>query len=221
MKRSINVLLVAALSTVAVLAGSAVAGATTSSSGDASQFVSKINVERSSRGEGTLSPRTDLAAVALRHSQAMAKAGYIYHNDNLPNEVGGNWRLLGENVGEGPDVTSLHEAFMQSAPHRHNILTASFNQVGIGVVIADDGTLYVTEVFAQRAASVVHHTTHTTTPKVRPAAKTAPARATFATQATTPKPAVRPAAASSHSSSASPAEETFVSLVRMAGLDAQ
>src|SRR5205807_9504524 len=87
-------------------------------SGDESRFTYLTNHERSSRGIRTLVVEGDLVAIARRHSEDMANCGCIYHNQNLPNQVGGNWTELGENVGKGQSVDSIHDAFMNSAPHR-------------------------------------------------------------------------------------------------------
>ena len=108
-------------------------------------FVSKINAARSSN----LTVRSDLTSIARRHSARMASSGTIYHNGNLANEAPGDWQSLGENVGMGPTCDDIHNAFMNSASHRKNILDPKFNFVGVGVVTASDGTLYVTEVFME------------------------------------------------------------------------
>jgi len=123
-----------------------------------SRFNYLTNHERSSRGIRTLRIASDLVAIARRHSQQMAARGTIYHNNNLPNEVSGNWTMLGENVGKGPSVDSIHDAFMNSPEHRANILRSGFNQMGIGTAVKD-GYIYVTEVFAQRG-STAHRTVH-------------------------------------------------------------
>lgn len=108
-------------------------------------FTSKINAARSSN----LSTRSDLVSIARRHSQRMADSNEIYHNKNLANEAPDDWQSLGENVGMGPSCASIHDAFMNSSSHRQNILDPDFNFVGVGVVIASDGTIFVTEVFMQ------------------------------------------------------------------------
>jgi len=123
-------------------------------------FVTRINNERTSRGIGAVSVHSDLVAVARRWSAHMAAVGQISHDPNLPNEVDG-WTALGDNVGRGPDVSSLHQAFMNSPEHRSIILDPSYNQVGVGVY-QDGDTLWVTEIFVRRAAStVVHHVSST------------------------------------------------------------
>ena len=168
------------------------------------RFTSLTNHERSSRGLRTLSVRSDLVAIARRHSQEMANHGGIYHNDNLANEVSGDWTELGENVGRGPTVDDIHRAFMNSAPHRANILRASYNQIGIGTAIKG-GYIYVTEVFAKRGSSpvVVHHSR----PRARRIVVRRPAR---------PRPKPRPVAPVAVAAT----PRTVEVLVRLLGLDA-
>jgi uncharacterized protein YkwD len=43
------------------------------------------------------------------------------------------WNLLGENVGVGRSVKSLHRAFMASPGHRENVMYSRFQHVGVGV----------------------------------------------------------------------------------------
>jgi uncharacterized protein YkwD len=46
---------------------------------------------------------------------------------------------IGENVGMGADVDSVHQALMASSPHRRNMLDGAFDLVGIGVVRSGSG----------------------------------------------------------------------------------
>ena len=75
----------------------------------------------------------------------MAAANRLYHNPNLATDVK-NYAWAGENVGYGPDLVTLHQAFMNSPEHRANILSTRFTEIGIAVV-AKDGVLWVAEVF--------------------------------------------------------------------------
>ena len=75
----------------------------------------------------------------------MAGRNTLYHNPNLTTDVK-NWRWVGENVGYGPDALTVHVAFMQSAPHRANILDRDYTEVGIGAVVVN-GRVWVAEVF--------------------------------------------------------------------------
>jgi hypothetical protein len=156
-------------------------------------FTSKINAARGSRGP--LAVDGTLVTVARRHSQRMANSGSIYHNGNLSKEVPAGWKSLGENVGMGPTCDDIHEAFMNSPSHRANILDPDFNFVGVGVVVAGDGTIFVTEVFMQKEASQpAQNAPAPTKPATtsKPAAPRAPSRPQAA-PAPAPAPAEAPA----------------------------
>ncbi|MGH9274222.1 MAG: CAP domain-containing protein [Acidimicrobiales bacterium] len=110
-----------------------------------------VNRSRSDAGIATLGETGDLDAVAQRHAERMASEGRIYHNPNLGNEVRG-WRTVGENVGRGSSVPAVHQAFMDSATHRREILDTRFLDLGVGVAHAGE-TAYVVEVFRQPASA--------------------------------------------------------------------
>lgn len=112
------------------------------------EFISKINSERVAAGLSPLTTDGQGTEVARRHSQRMIDAGRIHHNQDLPKEMDG-WTKLGENVGRGPTTGAIHDAFMRSEEHRHNILDAEFTSVGVGVVM-HEGYIWVTEVFILR-----------------------------------------------------------------------
>lgn len=108
---------------------------------------SLINQTRLSFNRRGLRLNTRLSSVAQRHSARMAKLNRLHHNPNLVKHVGNMpWKTLGENVGVGSTVNSLHKAFMGSPSHRSNILRGSYRLVGIGVVLAK-GKTWVTVVF--------------------------------------------------------------------------
>jgi hypothetical protein len=129
---------------LAVLAfwGSAASAADT----NASSFVAKANAERQARGLRPYAVSADLSAVARRHAQRMASQKSLYHNPNLGSEVSG-WQVVGENVGTGGTVQSIHQAFMDSPAHRANILATDYTQIGVGTVTDSDGVMWVTQVF--------------------------------------------------------------------------
>lgn len=147
MGRRIPVGLAVAL-TAALLLASSPSRATTTQEAD---FVSRINAERADAGLAAVTVKSDLTAVARDWAEHMAAAGAISHDPNLPDKVSG-WTMLGDNVGKGPSVSAIHDAFMASDAHRHIILDPGFNQVGVGVAKAGT-TIYVTQVFARRASS--------------------------------------------------------------------
>jgi uncharacterized protein YkwD len=72
----------------------------------------------------------------------MASTGTLEHNPNLVSQITCDWIRLGENVGFGPTVAFLQDAFMNSPSHRANIL-GDFTRVGVGAVRGGDGTIWV------------------------------------------------------------------------------
>ena len=103
------------------------------------------------------------SAIARRHSARMRDAGSVFHNTRLGAEAtaaGLDWSTISENVGIGPSIQSVHDAFVASAVHLHNIVDTQYEYLGTGVARADDGWVYVTQVFlkkATRAAAPVRH----------------------------------------------------------------
>jgi len=164
-------------------------GAAWAQSSHESCFVSKINAARST----PLTVRSDLVAIARRHSQRMADSGTIFHNGNLANEAPSDWQSLGENVGMGPSCSDIHNAFMNSSSHRKNILDPKFNFVGVGVVTASDGTLFVTEVFMEASQPAPSQPAPTSSSSG--STTSAPRTTAPRTRTTAPRPRAAPAAA--------------------------
>jgi hypothetical protein len=143
----------AALTALALVLAALVVGAATARPAGASTvedtFTGKLNHERASRGAPRLATRSDLVAVARAQAGRMASHNRLYHNPNLTKNVH-NWRWVGENVGYGPDATSVHRAFMKSPAHKANILDRDYTEIGIGVVVRD-GRVWVAQVFRKPA----------------------------------------------------------------------
>ena len=110
-------------------------------------FARKMNAVRSGRGLGKLSLDPEISKAARVHTNEMINQNTLHHTSstNLRNRVT-NWVVLGENVGVGSTVSSLHDAFMNSPAHRDNIEHAAYKHVGIGARKAG-GRLWVTVIF--------------------------------------------------------------------------
>lgn len=115
---------------------------------DAWQVFKATNASRTGSRLAALRLNRAMSLVARRHSLAMAHAGVLFHTTDVSVYLDGvQWHAWGENVGDTPgDVASLQQAFMDSPPHRENILNGAFHQVAIGAVRVD-GTLWVTVFF--------------------------------------------------------------------------
>ena len=113
-------------------------------------FASKINAARRANDRGALRLDPQLSKAARVHTKEMVKKNLLHHTPTttLKRRVT-NWSQLGENVGVGSTVTSLHSAFMNSPAHKANILYGEFRYVGVGA-IKNDGRLWVTVIFESR-----------------------------------------------------------------------
>jgi Cysteine-rich secretory protein family len=109
-----------------------------------------VNAERVKRGIPALAIDSQLNSCAERHSQAMATKQSIWHDlSQTAYSCAGAWVAYGENVGMGPSVDAVHQAFMNSPEHRRNILEPVFTRIGTGTAWNGD-TVYVTEIFVTR-----------------------------------------------------------------------
>jgi uncharacterized protein YkwD len=108
-----------------------------------------INVQRTSAGLQPVSLNGDLHQAALSHSNEMINQGYFEHTSpagltfmdriEATGYINGarTW-VVGENLvwGTGPLSTpqALVTAWMNSPPHRENLLRPSFREIGIAAV---------------------------------------------------------------------------------------
>jgi len=107
------------------------------------------NQDRETRDRAELRFAARLSRYARRHSEAMARRGYIFHSsaDRIRGALDGyGWSLAGENVGVGGTLEGLEEAFMGSKLHRQNILRSMFQRAAVGIV-RDGGHYWVTVIF--------------------------------------------------------------------------
>lgn len=110
-------------------------------------FASKIGLARKATGKNSLHLDPELSKAARVHTKEMVLRNLLYHtpSDKLRRRVT-FWSILGENVGVGNTVDSLHAAFMNSPAHRENILYSAFRHVGVAVKTVD-GRMWVTVIF--------------------------------------------------------------------------
>jgi Cysteine-rich secretory protein family len=116
------------------------------------------NHSRAAAGLPPLQWDAALAAAARQHAQCMAQHNTISHQfpGELPlqqraMQTGARFSLIAENVAEGPTVLGLHTQWMNSPPHRANLLDRELNAVGIAVV-QSGGQLFAAEDFSAAVA---------------------------------------------------------------------
>jgi hypothetical protein len=118
------------------------------------------NAERSQRGLAILRWDAGLYRAAEAHDREMVARASISHQ--YPGEAdlsqrgrvaGVRFSVIAENVAEASTAVRIHDAWMQSAGHRENLLDPKVDSVGIRVM-QRDGQLYAVEDFARVVADV-------------------------------------------------------------------
>jgi hypothetical protein len=120
----------------------------------ADEFVARINDLRASQGLSQLAVDPALVSVAADWTQHMASVNTLSHRPNLADVAPGDWTKLGENVGYGSTVATLHTAFVNSPGHYANLVNPAYQYIGVSVVMAGS-TMWVTENFMAATRSFV------------------------------------------------------------------
>lgn len=124
-----------------------------------------VNQYRAGKGLRSLIPTERLAQIARAHSEDMAQRGYMAHESpggrgpaDRVRAAGLQYRRMAENVamarGMEDPVATVVEGWIRSPGHRDNILEAHYTQTGVGIALASDGALYVTQLFLEPPARV-------------------------------------------------------------------
>jgi uncharacterized protein YkwD len=99
------------------------------------------NRDRAAAGLPQLKWDKALADAAHQHCLRMAHANELSHQFSdeatlqaRARDAGARFSVIAENVALGPSVPGLHTQWMNSAPHRANLLDPDLNAVGISVV---------------------------------------------------------------------------------------
>jgi uncharacterized protein YkwD len=152
--------LAAALAALVVVVGALVSLASPSSaapaaaSGPEALMLDLVNGERAAHGLPALAWRDDVAGIAAAWSATMAATGIFAHNDDYFSSA--TRTLLGaatrgENVSTSDGIEVSHASLMNSPPHRANILSTEFTQIGIGAFQDASGRWWVTQGFMRPA----------------------------------------------------------------------
>jgi uncharacterized protein YkwD len=134
---------VGAVAVVALLLGLLFASCTP----EAYEVAGRINQTREQYGRAPLEFNSMLHFKAQAWSEQLARQGYLSHSNLTDGNHSTTWTKLGENVGYGWSFDQVHNAFMNSAPHRANILDRTYNKMGTGVTVGWDGRMWVVQEF--------------------------------------------------------------------------
>jgi uncharacterized protein YkwD len=121
-----------------------------------------VNKTREQNGLRDLEWSDQLEGVARLHSDNMAEYQFFSHK-GLDNKYVsqraddahvGQWRSIGENIafmrGYDDPVKMAVDLWLDSPTHRKNMLDPNWKESAIGVGVAQDGSVYFTQVFIAR-----------------------------------------------------------------------
>lgn len=119
------------------------------------EVVRLVNIERTKRGLQPVTNNWQLARVARYKSQDMINKNYFSHNSptygspfNMMESFGIRFSAAGENIASGQKTPAeVVAAWMNSPGHRANILSPTYNQLGVGLAISKSGKYYWTQMF--------------------------------------------------------------------------
>jgi uncharacterized protein YkwD len=117
-------------------------------------MLADINATRSRSGLPALRLDARLSDVARKHGIDMAAHGYFDHVsqdgrspfDRMKRDrIAFDW--AGENIAESDDEPTAYRALLESPEHLRNIVQRHFQKVGIGAVVAPDGSMLFVQDF--------------------------------------------------------------------------
>jgi uncharacterized protein YkwD len=112
--------------------------------GSADEFELEVarltNIEREAHGLRPLTINNSLMMSARFKAQSLVEFNYVSHSSpiygsfsNIGREVFGQ-RVQGENLAGGVSPESVVMSWMDSPPHRRNILNSNWTEIGVGFV---------------------------------------------------------------------------------------
>ena len=118
------------------------------------------NRDRAAQRLRPLRWNNSLANAARQHAQRMAQQNTLSHQ--LPGEedfkarairAGARFSSLAENIAEGPNAPGIHTQWMNSPPHRENLLDPKLDSIGIAVA-ERNGEFFAVEDFSLAVAEM-------------------------------------------------------------------
>lgn len=120
-----------------------------------SEVIRLVNVERNKVGRSPLTTNNQVSNVARLKSQDFIDNNYFSHNSptygtpfNMLKSFGISFTAAAENIASGQRTAAeVMKSWMNSSGHRENILSPTYNQIGVGVARDNNGNIYWTQMF--------------------------------------------------------------------------
>ena len=160
-----------------------VAAAEADHSADLAREVELINAARQTAGLTALAFSPLLSDAAQNYSQVLASGTCFEHScgavPDFAERIGQagytGWTAIAENIAAGyPTPEAVVAGWMASAGHRANILSASYSEIGVGVVNGGTYGTYWTQEFGSRSGAIVNVVPTPQAPEDAPVARFCP-----------------------------------------------
>lgn len=116
-----------------------------------------INKARTEKGLPKLTLNSDLTKIARLKAKDMVAKGYFSHTSptygspfEMMKKYSISYKVAGENIAGNPSLQNAVTAWLDSSTHRENILSTSYNLIGIGVEKSDVYGYIITTMFVGR-----------------------------------------------------------------------
>lgn len=113
-----------------------------------------LNADRAKAGLKPLVYNESLTRLAREYAADMMERRFFAHDNpegltpfDRMRIKGISYRYAGENLAINDTVRAAQAAFMNSPTHRENVLHSQYSEVGIGVLAAPNGKIYVVQEF--------------------------------------------------------------------------
>lgn len=119
------------------------------------EVIRLVNVQRANAGLQPLKMNWELSRVARYKSADMANKGYFSHTSptygtpfQMMENFGLRFTAAGENIAYGQRTPAeVMRDWMNSPGHRSNIMSGSYNEIGVGLAKNKNGVCYWTQMF--------------------------------------------------------------------------
>lgn len=120
------------------------------------KLLNLINLDRAANGLPPLVADPELSRIARIKSEDMRDNNYFAHESptwgkarQMLERFGYRFTGAGENIAHHATVEKAQAAFMTSEGHRRNILSRTWEKVGVGVCYDRNGYIYATQLFVR------------------------------------------------------------------------
>jgi hypothetical protein len=109
--------------------------------------VTWVNGLRGAVGIAPLATDALLTTVAQQWANHMASTGVLGANPNLASQAPTGWTNIGENIGDGYNLTAIETVLAATSAEHANILNAAYDRTGVGIATDGAGQVWLVEDF--------------------------------------------------------------------------